>query len=302
MQLSQFLRCFLQVLLSHRQVTLCCRLPLPRLRKALLRGSHLPLRYMQLVLQRLLQHGRVLCLGGLGLPAVVQLRLCLVQQALHRLDDDAAVVLVGLRGWGAQLVTSVREAVLAFGGRGGGVLDEGGEPGGVGRAEGGGLDQGGEGLGEAAHAAELGEGGAALGLPLQNVDAALNDIDCVQEVLLRVGEVACLLVSDQRGCLEVRLVCGDGRGELLDLRAQALHRVCGLLDGRLEVLMLRLHGAHRVLRLPRAVLAPLRELVVDLRGRRPLLQDPCLQLAQELQRLLHWVAARGSAGRRQQRS
>mmetsp|Transcript_53359 Transcript_53359/g.157142 ORF Transcript_53359/g.157142 Transcript_53359/m.157142 type:complete len:719 (+) Transcript_53359:132-2288(+) len=292
-QVAEGLDVLPEVLLGDREVALVGGLGLAGLGLVLLGLVHVLLGVREPVLEGLLQHLEVVGPLLLGLPEVVELRLGLLEEALERLDDGAALLLVRLGVRGAQgllLGAELRVLLLAVLQLARVVaLQQGRELLRAVRGQGAGVDDGRQGLRQGGRVLDLHQGRAALHLALQDGDGALELVDGGHELLLLLAEGLRLGAADQGRRLEVGLVGGDGRGELLDLRGGRLDDVGLLLDGGLQVADLGLTDLDLVADLDRAVLAPLRELVVCLLGRSALREDLLLHLAQELQDLAHRV-------------
>ena len=80
-----------------------------------------------------------------------------------------------------------------------------------------GLDHPAKDLGDGSGLLELHHGGSTVHLFLDDANGTLEDVNGLNQILLLGLECGLLLGADLGGCLQVRLIGGDGACELLDL-------------------------------------------------------------------------------------
>merc|ERR1719375_2978243 len=244
---------------------------------ALLRRAELALLRLDRVREALLEHLEVVVRLHLRLLPVRALRLRLLEHVLHGRHDAAGLGLVRLRSRGARGLEHV-------------VLQEGLELRLVRRAHAahaGRRDEGAERIRHLLHGVGLQEHALAH-LLLEDGDGAAQHADGLRELRVRGREVLRLLLADRRRGLEVLAVRRDRIRELPDLRLELGDLRRGLLLRRGEALRVALRGLDGELRVLRAALAIVRELLEQLLHTLALLDDLRLQVAKELQHLFDW--------------
>merc|ERR1719375_744738 len=220
---------------------------------ALLRRAELALLRLDRVREALLEHLEVVVRLHLRLLPVRALRLRLLEHVLHGRHDAAGLGLVRLRSRGARGLEHV-------------VLQEGLELRLVRRAHAahaGRRDEGAERIRHLLHGVGLQERALAH-LLLEDGDGAAQHADGLRELRVRGREVLRLLLADRRRGLEVLAVRRDRIRELPDLRLELGDLRRGLLLRRGEALRVALRGLDGELRVLRAALAVVRELLEQL--------------------------------------
>mmetsp|Transcript_102853 Transcript_102853/g.329960 ORF Transcript_102853/g.329960 Transcript_102853/m.329960 type:complete len:307 (-) Transcript_102853:148-1068(-) len=203
-----------QLLGGRIKVTLGAGLLLRGRSDLLLRLVHLLGRELDLVLQTLLQHVEILHGRSLLLAEVVELRICLVRQALQGLQDVAAVALIRRHRRSTQGLGKFIAAVI---GRRR-LLHERRELRGIRRADQRGMHHDVQGLDQVVRTIELHECGATLvHLTLDDAGGARDRVDGLHEFLLLRLEILLFLLTDLLCTCEVSLVRADGGNKILDL-------------------------------------------------------------------------------------
>mmetsp|Transcript_91264 Transcript_91264/g.232264 ORF Transcript_91264/g.232264 Transcript_91264/m.232264 type:complete len:307 (-) Transcript_91264:326-1246(-) len=203
-----------QLLGGRIKVTLGAGLLLRGRSDLLLRLVHLPVRELDLVLQTLLQHVEILHGRGLLLAEVVELRICLVRQALQGLQDVAALALVPCCCRRAQRLGKLAAVVLGTGG----LLHEGGKLRNIRSCDQRSLHHDVQGLDQVVRTFELHQCGATLvHLTLDDAGGARDRVDGLHEFLLLRLEILLLLLTDLLCTCEVSHDRADGGNKILDL-------------------------------------------------------------------------------------
>mmetsp|Transcript_71917 Transcript_71917/g.181773 ORF Transcript_71917/g.181773 Transcript_71917/m.181773 type:complete len:705 (+) Transcript_71917:148-2262(+) len=245
---------------------------------------------LDFVLEALLEHVEIVLVVALLLPGVVHLRLGLVQEILQHFHNVLAVALVDRSIRRPPIIRVAITIALR-------ALYQSRELGRVGRPDKRGAQQGLDRLHDTVGLLHLQHRRrtSLAHLAFQDADGALERTDDVDELSIGLREVLLLGLADPRGRLQVGLVRGDARGELLNLGLMCRNCASGLLDVSLQFLDVGLARLDLEFQIPGALLTPFGVLRIGLVRLLALFDDLRLEVGQKLNNLLHRTRLPGHA-------